>query len=149
MVLALSPDSRATLRKVTPRSFEGAAGGSKASRAEKDVESPQLGLASARILSNGNTIAERLNDLRKARREEDKSNGTFPALARAKICPILYSKGKMALQAEGASKFPASCAQREFPTMTNRQTTFPLPRILRARFFMAAPVLFLMALGGA
>ena len=66
-----------------------------------------------------------------------------------KSAAILYSKGKMALQAEGASKFPASCAQREFPTMTNRQTTFPLPRILRARFFMAAPVFFLMALGGA
>jgi hypothetical protein len=86
MVLALRPDSRATLRKVTPRSFEGAAGGSNASHAEKVVESRQLGRANARILSNGNTIAERLNDLRKARREEDKSNGTFPALARAKIC---------------------------------------------------------------
>src|SRR2546427_9052675 len=60
-----------------------------------------------------------------------------------------YSKGKMALQAEGASKFTASCAQREFPTMTNWQTTFPLPRILRTRFFMAAPVFFLMVLGGA
>src|SRR5713101_1883395 len=66
-----------------------------------------------------------------------------------KSAAILYSKRKMALQAEGASKFPASCAQREFPTMTNRQTTFPLPRILRTRFFMAAPVFFLMALGGA
>src|SRR6266566_3305768 len=66
-----------------------------------------------------------------------------------KSAAILYSKGKMALQAEGASKFPASCAQREFPTMTNWQTTFPLPRILRTRFFMAAQVFFLMALGGA
>ncbi len=55
----------------------------------------------------------------------------------------------MALQAEGASKFPASCAQREFPTMTNRQTTFPWRRILRTRFLVAAPVFFLMALAGA
>src|SRR6266576_2804126 len=33
--------------------------------------------------------------------------------------------------------------------MTNRQTAFPLPRILRTRFIRAAPVFFLMALGGA
>src|SRR6266403_4173176 len=66
-----------------------------------------------------------------------------------KSASILYSKGKMALQAEGASKFPASCAQREFPTMTNRQTTFLLPRNLRTRFIMAAPVFFLIALAGA
>jgi hypothetical protein len=72
--------------KLTPRSFEGTADGPRASRAEKDAESRQLGRASASILSNGNTIAERLNDLRKARREKDKSNGTFPALAHAKIC---------------------------------------------------------------
>src|SRR5258708_7406036 len=32
--------------------------------------------------------------------------------------------------------------------MTNRQTTFPLRRILRTRFFMAATVFFLMALAG-
>jgi hypothetical protein len=83
--LVLRPDSRATLRKVTPRSFEGAAGGSNASRAENVAGARQLGRANARILSNGNTIAERLKDLRKARREEDKSNGTFPALAHAKI----------------------------------------------------------------
>jgi hypothetical protein len=77
--------------KLTPRSFEGAAGGARAFRAEKDAQARQLGRASARILPSGNTIAERLNDLRKARREEDKSNGTFPALAHARICrhPLL------------------------------------------------------------
>src|SRR5712692_2655997 len=62
---------------------------------------------------------------------------------------ILYSKGKVALQADGAAKFPASCAQRDFPTMTNRQTKFPLRQILRAGLSAAATAFFLMAMAGA
>src|SRR5229473_2083800 len=62
---------------------------------------------------------------------------------------ILYSKGKVALQADGAAKFPACCAQRDFPTMTNRQTTFPLRHILRAGSSVAVTVFFLMAMTGA
>src|SRR5258708_32059862 len=60
---------------------------------------------------------------------------------------ILYSKGKVALQADGAAKFPACCAQRDFPTMTNRQTTFPLRHILRAGLSVAARG-FLFLAGG-
>ena len=71
--------------KLTPRSLEAAAD-SKAPRVEKDAKPRQIGRANARILCNGNAIAKLLNDLRKARREEDKSNGTFPALAHARIC---------------------------------------------------------------
>src|SRR5229473_792441 len=85
MVLALRPDSRATLRKLTPRSFEGAAGDSKVSHAARNSTLGRPGRASARIFSNGKTIAERLNDLRKARREEDKSKGTILALNHTKI----------------------------------------------------------------
>src|SRR5882672_2041855 len=66
-----------------------------------------------------------------------------------KSAAILYSKGKFGLQADGAKKFPASCARRNVPTMTNRQTTFPLRRILRTGFFVAATVLFLIAMTGA
>src|SRR5260370_12834308 len=62
---------------------------------------------------------------------------------------ILYSKGKVALQADGAAKFPECCAQRDFPTMTNRQTTFPLRHILRAGSSVAVTVFFLMAMAGA
>src|SRR5260370_40107724 len=54
---------------------------------------------------------------------------------------ILYSKGKVALQADGAAKFPECCAQRDFPTMTNRQTTFPLRHILRAGSSVAGAVI--------
>src|SRR5260370_42341156 len=62
---------------------------------------------------------------------------------------ILYSKGKVALQADGAAKFPASCAQREFPIMTNRQTKFPLRQILRAGLSVAATAFFLIAMAPA
>ncbi|OLE13257.1 MAG: hypothetical protein AUG89_05590 [Acidobacteria bacterium 13_1_20CM_4_56_7] len=57
---------------------------------------------------------------------------------------ILYSKGKVALQAGGAAKFPASCPQRDVPTMTNSQTTFPLRRVLQIGSFVAATVFSLM-----
>src|SRR6267142_1749851 len=66
-----------------------------------------------------------------------------------KSAAILYSKGKLGLQADGVTKFPASCARRNVPTMTNRQTTFPLRRILRTGFFVAVTVLFLIAMTGA
>src|SRR6266478_604215 len=66
-----------------------------------------------------------------------------------KSAAILYSKGKLGLQADGVTKFPASCARRNVPTMTNRQTTFPLRRILRTGFFVVATVLFLIAMTGA
>src|SRR5260370_36920289 len=62
---------------------------------------------------------------------------------------ILYSKGKVALQADGAAKFPECCAQRDFPTMTNRQTTFPLRHILRAGSSVAAVQVFFFFGGGA
>src|SRR5882762_3860605 len=57
---------------------------------------------------------------------------------------ILYSKGKVALQADGAAKFPAPCLQRDVPTMTNSQTTFPLWRVLQTGSFVAATVFSLM-----
>src|SRR5258708_11718273 len=60
---------------------------------------------------------------------------------------ILYSKDKAALQADDAAEFPASCAQRELPTMTNRQTTFPLRHILRAGLSVAGRAVFFF-LGG-
>ena len=59
---------------------------------------------------------------------------------------ILYSKGKLALQAYGVAKFPKSCAQRDVPTMTNSQTTFPLRRVLRTGFFVAATVSYLIGM---
>ncbi len=62
---------------------------------------------------------------------------------------ILYSKDKAALQADDAAEFPASCAQRELPTMTNRQTTFPLRHILRAGLSVAGAVFLFMAMAGA
>src|ERR1700674_2938450 len=62
---------------------------------------------------------------------------------------ILYSEGKLALQAGGEAKCPASCAPRDVPTMTNRQTTFPLRQVLRTGFFVAATVFFLIAMAGA
>src|SRR5258708_30543550 len=61
---------------------------------------------------------------------------------------ILYSKGKVALQADGAAKFPACCAQRDFPTMTNRQTTFPLRHILRAGSSVAGRGVLFFVHGG-
>src|SRR5713101_7578490 len=62
---------------------------------------------------------------------------------------ILYSKDKAALQADDAAEFPASCAQRDFPTMTNRQTTFPLRHILRAGLSVAGTVFLFMAVASA
>src|SRR5579863_6289825 len=68
------------------------------------------GRARARTLSRGRTSAERLRDLRNARREEDKWNHTFPGLARAKICrrSILYGKWRFKLR--GARDRGLSCA---------------------------------------
>src|SRR5258708_27777537 len=62
---------------------------------------------------------------------------------------ILYSKDKAALQADDTAEFPASCAQRELPTMTNRQTTFPLRHILRAGLSVAGTVVFFFVVGRA
>ena len=45
----------------------------------------------------GRTSAERLRDLRNARREEDKWNDTFPGLPRAKICRRSVLYGQMAI----------------------------------------------------
>src|SRR5256885_17071547 len=79
-VLAWRPDSRATSMKLTPRSLDAAAD-LKAPRAEKDAKPRPLGRANARVLCNGNAIADRLNDLSKARRWQAKTNGTFPTFA--------------------------------------------------------------------
>src|SRR5438552_17316948 len=92
--------------KLTPRSLDAAADW-KAPRAEKHRKPRQMGRANATILCNGNAIAEPLNDLRKARREEDKSNGTFPAWLMLESAAILYSKGKSALQADGWPDSPS------------------------------------------
>ena len=87
MVFAFRPDSRATLRKLTPISLGGVgygfaldaeAGACFESREDKLRSLLEWeGRASARTLSRGKTSAERLRDLRKARREEDKWNHTF------------------------------------------------------------------------
>lgn len=110
IVFALRPDSRATLMKLTPISFGGggyrfelaptawfelAAGDWFESSGDQLRMSLECrGRASARTLSSGRTSAERLRDLRNARREEDKWNDTFPCLAHVKICrcSVLYGK---------------------------------------------------------
>jgi hypothetical protein len=38
------------------------------------------------MFSSERTVADRLSDFRKERREKPKRSGTFPTLARAKIC---------------------------------------------------------------
>src|SRR5690348_1770839 len=97
MVFALRPDSRATLRKETPSSAGGGgygdavgpgaeACGSGAKFAACEVLPKWKRRARARIFSNGRTSAVRPREVRKFRREEDKSNRTFPGWARAKIC---------------------------------------------------------------
>src|ERR1700747_76917 len=89
MVFALRPDSRATLRKLMPRSalcsFRGMAFCC-------GVADNHRGRASASTLSKERTSAERLTDLRKSRREEDKR--LLPgSLGRAKIRPsLLYAR---------------------------------------------------------
>src|SRR5690348_36827 len=88
MVFAFSPDSRATLMKLTPRSplasFGAAAFCCGAARSHR-------GRAIASTLSSESTSAERLRDFRKTRREGNKRFATWHS-ARAKIRPYsLYS----------------------------------------------------------
>lgn len=110
IVFALRPDSRPTLMKLTPISFGGGGyelelavvawfvlGAGDWFESLRDNLLPRFGWsgrARARTLSRGRTSAERLSDLRNARRVEDKWNNTFPRLARAKICRcfVLYGK---------------------------------------------------------
>src|SRR5713226_7390959 len=87
MVLAFSPDSRATLIKLTPRPTPGFAGPSFApsSGAGKNARE-RSGRASAITLSSESTTADLLSDWRNVRREEDKR--TVPSRTwRARIRP--------------------------------------------------------------
>src|SRR5258708_6694678 len=93
MVLAFKPDSRATLRKVTPRSLVGEE--SSLERAgfcwEREPACSQSGRANASTLSNESTRADRLRDFRKTRREGNNEVATWRS-ARARIRPYsLYS----------------------------------------------------------
>src|SRR6267378_1223375 len=87
MVLAIRPDSRATLRKETPRSLGGAtaAVGGEAAPWERNAGIHVFGSVRASTFSSGSTIAERLSDWRNARRVEDKRTDTFPCEPRARI----------------------------------------------------------------
>jgi hypothetical protein len=75
---------------------------------------PRMGRASARRPSSGRTSAERLRDLRNARRDEDKWNNTFPGLARAKICRCCVLYGQMTIEAEGRERIHGSLVLRTF-----------------------------------
>ena len=88
MVFAFRPDSRATLRKLIPRSAV-SFGGFAFCRGFPDNH---RGRARASTFSKEKTSAERLSDLRKTRREEDKR--LLPgSLGRAKIRPsLLYAR---------------------------------------------------------
>src|SRR5678815_311972 len=68
MVLALSPDSRATSIKLNPRPVAGFVGSS----AAENSACGRSGRASARTLSRDSTSADLLRDWRNVRREEDK-----------------------------------------------------------------------------
>src|SRR5260221_29680 len=72
MVLVLRPDSRATFRKVTPRSFAGAAPAdcSDAAPLERNEDNHFFGSVRASNFSRGSTSEERLSDWRNARRVE-------------------------------------------------------------------------------
>src|SRR6266849_6624316 len=87
ILLVLRPDSRATFRKVTPRSFAAAAlvDCSDAVPRERNAGSNFFGSAMASTFSSGSTLAERLSDWRNARRVEVKSSDTFPCEPRARI----------------------------------------------------------------
>src|SRR5580658_5524223 len=78
MVLTFKPDSRATFRKVTPRS-----GGSSSvlSRLALADARSQLGHAIVRMVSRDKTSADRLRDFRNKRREGNKRSvpGRFGA----------------------------------------------------------------------
>src|SRR4051812_15752622 len=86
MVLALSPAARPISVKLAPIKsfdFEGVCA-SAANRAP--------GRARPRTSLKESINAERLRDLRKVRREEDKRESTFPALALATIRRYFYSE---------------------------------------------------------
>ena len=112
------------LRKLTPISLGGggyrfALGvvtGACFESTEDKLRSPLegRGRASARTLSRGRTSAERLRDLRKARREEDKWNHTFPGLARAKICRCSVLYGQMTMRTEGHERMMGSRVLQAF-----------------------------------
>src|SRR5271170_4585189 len=69
IVLAFKPDSRATLRKVTPRSDEGAGSFWLASWWEVTDACSQRGRTMRRTLSRDKTSADRLRDSKNKRRE--------------------------------------------------------------------------------
>src|SRR6266481_4047624 len=87
MVLAIRPDSRATLRKETPRSLGGAtaAVGGEAAPWERNAGIHVFGSARASTFSSGSTNAERLSDWRNTRRVVGKRTDTFPCEPRARI----------------------------------------------------------------
>ena len=114
MVLELRPDWRATLMKLTPISLGGGGYGLEPT-GEAGAWFEGRGRANERTLSSGRTSAERLRDLRNARREEDKWNNTFPGLAHAKICRRSVLYGKWRFELRGARDRGFSCAGAFLP----------------------------------
>src|SRR5580698_250832 len=72
IVLAFKPDSRATFRKVTPRSSACGSCFGDGGFCESEAARNRPGRARASTLSNESTSAERLSDFKKERREGNK-----------------------------------------------------------------------------
>jgi hypothetical protein len=106
--LVFKPDSRATLRKVTPRSVVDCG---ETAACERKAGIHFLGSARARTLSSGSTSAERLSDWRNARRVEAKRYGTFPAEPRARIRRSLIIRPTR-LCKHAAQRGPLECTSR-------------------------------------
>src|SRR5713226_8374400 len=83
-VLTFSPDSRATLRKLTPRSEGGTCSGPGTWRVVTEARD-QLGRAMDKTPSRDNTNPEQLRDFRNKRREGNKRSLPGP-FGSCKIC---------------------------------------------------------------
>src|ERR1700687_1147820 len=102
MVFTFRPDSRATSRKVTPRS---------AGATEARWGPARMGRAIPITSCKVRTREDRLSDFRKERREENKRPDTFRGTTRVNGCLHLYSGSPAALQGSlepRGRKFPVA-----------------------------------------
>src|SRR5580692_6700573 len=102
IVLAFKPDSRATFRKLTPRSGGGSGVPSFCPAFWRDAAEArsQGGRAISQMFSRDSTSADRLRDFKNKRREGNKRS--LPGgLARLEFAPTSYMQRTFTLQAPG------------------------------------------------
>src|SRR5882724_10119585 len=138
MVFALSPDSRATFRKETPRSVARAGAAvaaavcGEAVPRERDADCHFFESARASTFSSGRTIAERLSDWINARRVGDKEPIPFLASAVLESGAFLYSKANDAMQAHDAAGATRMHITRAIPIPFQRQYRWTWVRRIEA-----------------